>query len=116
MPRGGKRPGAGRKKGGGSKKTAARRAIIEQAVDEGITPLEVLLALMRHHYAQKEYREAAAIARDAAPYVHSRKAAVEHSGSIGVEVIEDAGWYGNTAHEAATDNSPGPAAPGADPA
>ena len=80
--KGGKRPGAGRKKGSVTKKT---REIADRAAAEGITPLEVMIAAMRAHYDAKPPRldEAAAIAKDAAPYMHPRLAAVEHSGEGG---------------------------------
>ena len=48
---GGRRPGAGRKPGGLTLKT---REIREQAVAEGITPLEVMLKNMRHYDQAQE--------------------------------------------------------------
>ena len=80
--KGGKRPGAGRKMGSVTKKT---REIADRAAAEGITPLEVMIAAMRAHYDAEPPRldEAAAIAKDAAPYMHPRLAAVEHSGEAG---------------------------------
>jgi hypothetical protein len=47
MPRGGARPGAGRPKGGKNRKTIERMKIAEQAAAGGITPLELMLQLMR---------------------------------------------------------------------
>jgi len=44
MPRGGCRPGAGRKPGSLTRRT---REIAEQAAGDGITPLEYMLAVMR---------------------------------------------------------------------
>jgi hypothetical protein len=70
---GGARPGAGRKPGGRNKKT---REIADRAAAEGITPLEVMLEAMRFHYFHDELDEAAAIAKDAAPYMHPRLATV----------------------------------------
>lgn len=94
--RGGRRPGAGRKKGSATKRT---RAIADRAAREGITPLEVMLKTMRALVAKAERLtktkakpekgtasplelmvEAAAVAKDAAPYMHPRLSAVEHSG------------------------------------
>lgn len=49
MARGGKREGAGRKKGALSVRT---REIAEQAITEGISPLEVMLSNMRFHFAE----------------------------------------------------------------
>jgi hypothetical protein len=80
MPRGGKRPGAGRKAGSAHKKT---RTVADRAAEEGITPLEVMLAIMQDHYRAKRYEEAASVARDAAPYCHPRLAAIKHTGPSG---------------------------------
>lgn len=87
MPRGGRRPGAGRKKGSATKKT---RAVANRVAREGITPLEVLVAAMRKHYDDGELDKAASIAADAAPYCHPRLAAVQHSGNPRqpIQVIE----------------------------
>lgn len=74
MPRGGKRSGSGRKKGGANKKTAE---IANRAALEGITPLEVMLYTMREHFHAGRFDKAAAIAKDAAPYIHPRLSAVE---------------------------------------
>lgn len=59
MPRGGKRDGAGRRTGVPTTKTLQRRAIAEKAVAKGITPLEVMLANMRHFQKLAESAEAA---------------------------------------------------------
>jgi hypothetical protein len=77
MPRGGKRAGAGRKAGGRNKKS---REIADKAAAEGITPIEVMLHVMRSCFKQKNYKDAAAIAAQAAPYIHPRLAAVTHEG------------------------------------
>jgi hypothetical protein len=69
--RGGKREGAGRKKGSLGKKT---REIAERAVQEGITPLEVMLETMRDAWAAGERDKAISAAKDAAPYVHPKLA------------------------------------------
>lgn len=85
--RGGKRPGAGRKKGSATKRT---REIADRAAAEGITPLEFMLRIMRQETDHEDpkiaiAREAMAFeaAKAAAPYVHPRLAAVEHSGPDG---------------------------------
>ena len=80
MARGGKRAGAGRKKGQVSKETEQRKAIAMQALSEGISPLDVMLGAMRKSWDAGQMKEAAKFAVDAAPYVHPRLAAVEHSG------------------------------------
>lgn len=40
-------------------------------------PLEVMLEVMREHWTQGEWNQAAAIAKLAAPYVHPRLASIE---------------------------------------
>jgi hypothetical protein len=49
MPRGGKRPGAGRKPGRLNKRTVARQQLASTAAGQGITPLEVILKRMRYY-------------------------------------------------------------------
>jgi hypothetical protein len=73
MARGGKRKGAGRKKGAATKKT---RLIADLATADGITPLEIMLQAMRHHYRANDIALAVAIARDVAPYMHPKLSAV----------------------------------------
>lgn len=76
MAKGGARPGAGRKKGSLNRKTTeVANRLIESG---GITPLEVMLEAMRDHYENKRLDEAAAIAKDAAPYIHPRLSSVEY--------------------------------------
>ena len=67
--RGGVRIGAGRKKGSLSIRT---RQIAQDALANGLAPLDVMLGAMRQSWQQGDYLEAAAIARHAAPYVHPR--------------------------------------------
>lgn len=91
--RGGARPNAGRKKGAATAKT---RAIADKAAAEGITPLEVMLktmsALMERAEALQANQDpdddtnplklmiqAADVAKDAAPYMHPRLAAIDHT-------------------------------------
>jgi hypothetical protein len=80
MPHGGKRSGAGRKPGAATKRT---RAIADKAIAEGLTPLEVMLKAMRAHVDKDELDAAAAIAKDAAPYMHAKLASVQHTGRGG---------------------------------
>lgn len=88
---GGRRPGAGRKKGVPNKRTAELQARVEA---EGITPLEFMLNVMRtepgvindarllaDHQAMRF--EAA---KAAAPYIHARLAAVEHTAPDGIDL------------------------------
>jgi hypothetical protein len=85
--RGGSRKGAGRKPGSATKKT---RLIAEKAMADGVTPLEYMLSVMRADSAHEDpkvqiAREAMRFeaAKAAAPYIHPRLAAVEHSGPDG---------------------------------
>lgn len=71
---GGKRPGAGRKPGVATKKT---RDIAERALADGITPLEVMLEAMRMHVNAGRWDDAAAVAKDAAPFVHPKLSSIE---------------------------------------
>lgn len=95
--RGGARPGAGRKTGAATKRT---REIADKAAEEGITPLEFMLQIMRTepeqpdgeefdwrlHQMRLEMRFEAAKA--AAPYIHPRLAAVEHSGGVTLRTLD----------------------------
>jgi len=77
MARGGARQGAGRKVGVPNKVTAERQAQIEAS---GLTPLDYMLSILRDETASTEDRFEAAKA--AAPYVHPKLAAIEHSGGL----------------------------------
>ena len=86
MPRGGKREGAGRKMGARNTRT---QEIAVQATAAGITPLEVMLGAMRQSWEANDKDAAARFAKDAAPYVHPRLAAVEHTGKDGKDLIPE---------------------------
>lgn len=77
MPRGGKREGAGRTKGTANKASIARQAEI---MASGLTPLDYMLEILRDTEAPKDDRKWAA--QQAAPFVHPKLAAVEHSGGL----------------------------------
>lgn len=81
MARGGKREGAGRPAGATTKKT---REVAEKALDEGITPLEYMLTVLRNEKAGIKDRMWAA--EKAAPYIHPKLASVEHSGKDGGDI------------------------------
>lgn len=101
--RGGARKGAGRKPGAATKKT---REIADRAAADGITPLEVMLRAMTALVNQAETLadtdttelngrtvsrlgllvSAADVAKDAAPYMHPRLAAIEHTGKDGADL------------------------------
>ena len=98
--KGGKRPGAGRKTGSLTKRT---RQIAEAVATQGITPLEVMMKVMHRLYEEagnvqeeelgdkalaneariKLLNMAATVGRHAAPYVHPRLSAIEHTGKDG---------------------------------
>ena len=78
MPRGGNRPGAGRKKGAPNKASAERQAKVAATGD---TPLDYMLKVMRDESAAPDRRDD--MAKAAAPYVHPKLAAVEHTGKDG---------------------------------
>jgi hypothetical protein len=89
--RGGRRPGSGRPKGAATKKT---REIADRAAAEGLTPLEYMLRVMRQETAHEDpkvqaVRETLAFeaAKAAAPYMHPRLAAVEHTGADGAPLL-----------------------------
>ena len=85
--RGGKRTGAGRKAGSATRRT---REIADRAAENGITPLEYMLEVMRAPSEHEDVRVMLAreamrfeAAKAAAPYVHPRLAAIEHTGPNG---------------------------------
>ncbi len=110
---GGARPGAGRPVGSANKKT---QEIVAKALQDGVTPLDVMLGNMRFAWdgcedllmrlneklqskdsgaaetydVFKEFMRmrqmAEECAKDAAPYVHPRLQAVEHSGKDGGDI------------------------------
>lgn len=83
--RGGARLGAGRKKGAATKKT---REIADRASEDGITPLEYMLRVMRTEPSPdldvKDLLQAITLrfeaAKAAAPYIHPRLTSVAVSG------------------------------------
>ena len=98
--KGGARAGAGRKTGSLTKRT---RQIAEAVATQGITPLEVMMKVMHQLYEEagnvskqdlgdkelaseariKLLNMAATVGRHAAPYVHPRLSAIEHTGKDG---------------------------------
>ena len=59
------------------------KVIASTALEEGITPLEVMLRAMRNAWNAGDEQTAVARAKDAAPYVHPRLAATEVTGKDG---------------------------------
>lgn len=99
MARGGKRPGAGRRKGTVSEATARRKAIAAEAMEGGVTPLEIMLATMRGLWAQAvdgdgnvinfgKAMQANIVAKDAAPFIHPKLSNVDAKlqGDLGLTV------------------------------
>ena len=77
--RGGARPGAGRPPGSKNQRSAE---VARQAAEAGITPIEVMLSAMRDLWEEgtsEAKREAARIAKDAAPYLHPRLASIDQT-------------------------------------
>jgi hypothetical protein len=75
---GGARPNAGRKPGGVNRATAEA---IEAARQGGVLPLDYLLGIMRDDKADEAKR--IDCAKAAAPYLHAKLNAVDHSASDG---------------------------------
>lgn len=86
--RGGARKGAGRKAGSATQKT---REIADRAMADGLTPLEYMLDLMRSEAPDSDDARVLVshqamrfeAAKAAAPYIHPRLAAIEHTGADG---------------------------------
>ena len=77
--RGGRRPGAGRPVGSKNQRSAE---IARAAAESGITPIEVMLGTMRELWAvgtPEAKREAAEIAKDAAPFTRVLQASTKRS-------------------------------------
>lgn len=83
----GKKTG-GRQKGIRNKRTIAKRDELARMIDKGISPLEYMLDTMRNPEAEAKERLEAA--RAAAPYIHPRLAAIEHSGPNGGPIEHEA--------------------------
>jgi hypothetical protein len=86
-----KTPGSGRRKGTPNKRTEYRKAIAETALEAGITPLELMLELMRERYAAGDKEGAWQVAKDAAQYCHPKLAttAVAVSGPTHEQWLEE---------------------------
>ena len=80
MAHGGKRSGAGRRKGAVNAATQKRRAVAEAALQNGVTPLDYLLGRLRDDAEDAKVR--LYCAKEAAPYIHPKLSAIEHSGGL----------------------------------
>lgn len=85
MPKGGAREGAGRKPGVPNRKTAELQAAV---LASGISPLEYMLSVMRD--PGQDYPIRLDAAKSAAPYIHPKLAAIEHTGKDGKDLIPEA--------------------------
>lgn len=96
MARGGKRPGAGRKPGTVSEATRRRKEVAAKALEEGVSPLDVMLTTMRALWEQAvdgsgkvvnigKAMQANVVAKDAAPFLHPKLSAIaaDHTSSDG---------------------------------
>lgn len=83
MAHGGARKGAGRPRGSANRKT---REIADRAAEEGLTPLEYMLGVMRDESGTPAMRLDAA--KSAAPYVHPRLSVMDANltGDVGLKV------------------------------
>jgi hypothetical protein len=84
-PAEGARKGAGRPLGSANKKTLE---IANKAAEQGITPLEVMINIMREAYGTKDYEKALDAAVKAAPYMHSKLSSVDLKASVKRDVEE----------------------------
>ena len=108
--RGGRRAGAGRKIGAATKKT---REIADKATQEGITPLEFMLQIMREDLPETEdervrltYQEMRfEAAKAAAPYVHPKLSAVEMNAKVTTRSLDQELSELNAAQSNATGDS-----------
>jgi hypothetical protein len=80
MAHGGRREGAGRKPG--TANVLSRAVANGYAADGGLTPLDYMMEVLRDKQLPGDVRLDAAKA--AAPYVHPRLNAIEHSGALAV--------------------------------
>lgn len=110
-PHGGGRKGAGRPKGSANVRT---QEIANRVAKEGITPLEVMLEIMKEFRAEGNREAALDAAAKAAPYLHSKLSSVDMRATVkrDIEEYSDAELIA-LAVQAARGSSEGPeASPG----
>ena len=85
MSHGGAREGAGRPPGSVNKASQEAR---EKVVATGETPLDYMMRVMRDKSAEHQRRDD--MAKAAAPYVHPKLSAIEHTGKDGgpIETVD----------------------------
>jgi len=79
-----------RPKGSVNRTTAARLAIVRRAEKAGITPLEVMLDIMRRYYRDEKWPEALGAAKEAAPYIHPKLATIQQKQDLQVTIKDEA--------------------------
>jgi hypothetical protein len=100
MAKGGYRPNAGRKKGSVNAATLRRREIADQALTNGVTPLDVMLTTMRALWDEAigedgkiknlgKAMQANMVAKEAAPFVHPKLASTQVSGGLALQDVSD---------------------------
>lgn len=87
MARGGKRAGSGRPRGALTKRT--REIADKHSRKKGLMPLEVMIKAMEQAFNEGRMAEAAAFAKDAAPYMHPRLQSVMHTGDAEQPVMTE---------------------------
>ena len=80
----------GRKRGTPNRRTAFARRVADLAAQSEDTPLDYLLSVMRDVEAPTDQRLEAAKA--AAPYVHPKLSAIDHSGQLGIRELTHEEW------------------------
>lgn len=84
---GGARRGAGRPKGSANKKTCE---IANRCAEEGLTPLEVMIDIMRQAYAKGEagFEMALDAASRAAPFIHPKLSSIDMKTTVKKDIEE----------------------------
>ena len=95
----------GRAKGTRNKKT---QEVLEVAARAGITPLEVMIEAMMHLRGAGDLVAAGDMASKAAPYVHARLSAIEHSGEIATQYVAQMPVVSSDADAWSTQHAPKP--------
>lgn len=118
MARGGKRPNAGRKPGTVSEATKQRKAVAAKALEEGVSPLDVMLTTMRTLWDQAtddagkvvnlgKAMQANIVAKDAAPFIHPKLSAVtadvQSSGPLAVTYVAPLAAFDGSEEDYETD-------------
>lgn len=79
----GRKTGGGSRKGKPNKRTVAKAALADRLQRKGITPLEYMLKVMRSRSKNVTDERRDDMAKAAAPYMHPRLNAIQHTGKDG---------------------------------